>query len=124
MIIHWHDASANVRSLLGDYFEYSQITNEFTQKEISKYKQSIIQRYKKLTTRRNTELNSKWVARHYLAVKMILAQLVDRLGMERYVPLPALYSLQKCEREPDYCLEIKPLLALPRNFNEVLKLAG
>ena len=44
-----------------------------------------------------------------------LGYLVQRLGMERYVPLPALYSLQNCEREPDYCLADK----LTRAFMEL-----
>lgn len=36
-----------------------------------------------------------------------LGYVIHRMGMERYVPIPALYSLQKCEREPDFCLADK-----------------
>jgi len=36
-----------------------------------------------------------------------LGYLIHRMGMEKYVPLPTLYSLQKCEREPDNCLADK-----------------
>lgn len=36
-----------------------------------------------------------------------LGYLIHRMGMEKYVPIPTLYSLQKCEREPDNCLADK-----------------
>lgn len=58
--------------------------------------------------------------RHFLRYRQItrvflkhgLGYLVHRTGMQRYVSLPALYSLQKCEREPDYCLADKLTHAL------------
>ena len=53
--------------------------------------------------------------RHFLRYRQItrvflkhgLGYIIHRMGMEKYVPLPAVYSLQKCEREPDNCLADK-----------------
>ncbi len=41
-----------------------------------------------------------------------LGYLIHRMGMDKYVPLPTRYSLQKCERESDYCLADKLTHAL------------
>lgn len=53
--------------------------------------------------------------RHFLRYRQItrvflkhgLGYIIHRMGMEKYVLLPAVYSLQKCEREPDNCLADK-----------------
>lgn len=37
-------------------------------------------------------------------IKHGLGYLIHRLGLESFVPLPAIYSVQKCERESDSCM--------------------
>lgn len=91
---------------LEDCFEYFELNSEFTQKEISEYRQSIIQRYKKLIERWDTELNSEWVLRHYLAVKMILAASImftsldyaNKKNLRIVEPYLLYYSLLTCCR--------------------------
>jgi len=58
--------------------------------------------------------------RHFLRYRQIarvflkhgLGYLIQRMGMEKYVPLPSLYTVQKCERESDYCIADKLTHAL------------
>src|SRR5665647_329225 len=78
----------------------------------------INQKHEKLEGAKKMSIRRRF--RHFLRYRQItrvflkhgLGYLVHRLGMQRFVPLPALYSLQKCEREPDYCLADKLTHAL------------
>lgn len=58
-----------VRSLLDDVYEYRFLDNKLVN---DKMKQKIMKRYQKITDKWNTALNSEWVLRNYLAIKMIM----------------------------------------------------
>lgn len=65
-----------VRSLIGDNFEYKLIYDYFTENEILKYKDQVMSRYSRLTKKWDIVLNTEWIIRNYLAIKMILASSV------------------------------------------------
>lgn len=95
-----------MKEIADDYFEYSNIDIEFSDKEISKNVQSLRNEFSKLTKNWTDELNSQWVARDYIAVKMILSSSVLLSSIEfaneknlRIVePYLIYYSLLNCSR--------------------------
>jgi ubiquinone biosynthesis protein len=66
------------------------------------------------------DLNIRRRFRHFLRYRQItrvflkhgLGYLIQRVGMEKYVPFPSRYKVQKCERESDYCMADKLTHAL------------
>jgi hypothetical protein len=95
-----------MKDILDDYFEYTNIDFNFSDKEISKNVISLNTEFSKQTKAWNEELNSKWVARDYIAVKMILSSSVLLASVEfanernlRIVePYLIYYSLLNCSR--------------------------
>lgn len=61
---------------LDDYFEYKIINTVFTEEEILKNYKSSKNKAKEIVKNWSEELNSQWVARSYIAVKMILSSTV------------------------------------------------
>lgn len=68
--------------MIGDFYQYRKLKHEFTSKEIEKYQQSILKRYKNLTEDWDTRKNTEWLLRNYLAVKMILSASVMLTSLE------------------------------------------
>jgi hypothetical protein len=95
-----------MKEIADDYFEYSNIDLKFTEKEISKNVESLRKEFARLTKNWTEELNSQWVARDYIAVKMILSSSVLLSSVEfaneknlRIVePYLTYYSLLNCSR--------------------------
>lgn len=97
----------DVRILIGDSFEYYNLENKFEDKEISKYKQWVYSRFNEVCNKNmNSELNSEWVVRHYLATKMILSATVMLSSLEycieknvrMSIPYLSYYSILTCCR--------------------------
>ncbi|MDB8794287.1 hypothetical protein PN290_00245 [Romboutsia sp. 1001216sp1] len=97
----------DVRILMGDSFEYYNLENKFEDKEISKYKQWVYSRFNEVCNKNmNSELNSEWVVRHYLATKMILSATVMLSSLEycieknvrMSIPYLSYYSILTCCR--------------------------
>lgn len=95
-----------MKQILDDYFEYINIDIKFDEKEVSKNVESLRKEFAKLTKTWNKELNSQWVVRDYIAVKMILSSSVLLSSVEfanernlRIVePYLIYYSLLNCSR--------------------------
>jgi hypothetical protein len=95
-----------MKEIAEDYFDYTNIDQNFSDKEISKNVESLRQEFAKLTKNWTEELNSQWVARDYIAVKMILSSSVLLSSVEfaneknlRIVePYLIYYSLLNCSR--------------------------
>lgn len=95
-----------MKEILDDYFEYINIDIKFNDNEISKNVESLRKEFAKLTKTWTEELNSQWVARDYIAVKMILSSSVLLSSVEfanernlRIVePYLIYYSLLNCSR--------------------------
>lgn len=91
---------------LNDYFSYRYIDSEFTKEQIKKNFDSLNQQFSELTKNWNITLNSQWVLRDYLAVKMILSSTVMISSVEfanekniRIIePYLIYYSLLNCSR--------------------------
>jgi hypothetical protein len=91
---------------LDDYFEYDNMNYHFDESDINKNAQSLRQKFSTLTKNWDEELNSKWVARDYLAVKMILSASVllssAEFSKEKNIrivePYLIYYSLLSCSR--------------------------
>lgn len=97
----------DVRILMEDSFEYYNLDNKFEDKEISKYKQWVYSRFNEICNKNmNSELNSEWVVRHYLATKMILSATVMLSSLEycieknvrMSIPYLSYYSILTCCR--------------------------
>lgn len=92
--------------ILNDYFEYTKIDSTFTDEEVNKNVVSMENQCIKLTKAWDEILNSQWVAREYIAVKMILSSSVLLSSVEfaneknlRIVePYLIYYSLLNCSR--------------------------
>ena len=95
-----------MKKILDDYFEYSNIDLKFTDKEISRNVASLQKEFAKLTKNWTEELNSQWVARDYIAVKMILSssillssvEFANRKNLKIVEPYLIYYSLLNCSR--------------------------
>lgn len=73
----------DVRTLMGDSFEYCNLENKFEVKDIDKYKQWVYMGFDRICNKNmNRQLNSEWVVRHYLATKMILSATVMLSSLE------------------------------------------
>lgn len=91
---------------IDDYFDYQSLTSEFNDSEIKKSYDSLKRKFSDLTKDWNKDKNSKWVARDYIAVKMILSSSVLLSSVEyaneknlRIVePYLIYYSLLSCSR--------------------------
>lgn len=99
--------SLEVRQIYGDEFSYEKIPDMFTKKEIGEYKQWVSKGFGKVCNKNMTiELNSEWVTRHYLAVKMILSATVMITSLEYAieknlmisVPYLSYYAILSCCR--------------------------
>ncbi|HZG61405.1 MAG TPA: hypothetical protein VEY68_13195 [Anoxybacillus sp.] len=75
-------ANALVRKIIGDVFEYDYLPKEFKEDELAKYKERTRKKFRELARSWNTELNTEWLFRHYLSVKMILATSVMLTSIE------------------------------------------
>lgn len=83
------------RMAIQDEFKYSNLFDEFTESEIKYYQEWIYSRFHSICNKKmNSELNSEWIVRHYLATKMILSATV------------MLSSL-------DYCIEHNVKISVP-----------
>ena len=95
-----------MKDILSDYFEYISIPKNFDKEAISKNVNSLREEFVKQAKEWNKELNSQWVARDYIAVKMILSSsiLLSSVGFAneknlRIVePYLIYYSLLSCSR--------------------------
>lgn len=91
---------------LDDYFDYDNMCHHFEESDINKNIASLNRKFSILTKYWNETLNSQWVARDYLAVKMILSSSVLLSSVEfaneknvRIVePYLIYYSLLCCSR--------------------------
>ncbi|NQV18796.1 MAG: hypothetical protein HQ534_09665 [Armatimonadetes bacterium] len=89
-----------------DYFEYENMDSVFSQKEIDKSFESLSIKFSKLTKNWSKELNSQWVLRDYLAVKMILSssillssvEFANEKNLRIVEPYLIYYSLLNCTR--------------------------
>ena len=96
-------SQAITRAVVGDYFEYSRLKKEFSKQEIDKFQSYLLRRYSAFTKNWSDELNSAWVVRNYLAVKMILS---------------ASIMLSSCEYAIDHNLRVvEPYLLYYALFN-------
>lgn len=59
------------RRAVGLTFQYQLLDDYFEDVEIAKFREKMLRHYAKLTKNWNDELNSEWIARMYLAAKMI-----------------------------------------------------
>lgn len=66
-------SQALVRRILGSTYEYRELDSYFEEHDLAKYKSNFSKRAISLAKKWNQELNSEWIVRHYLAVKMILS---------------------------------------------------
>lgn len=95
---------------LGDYFEYNSINSEFDKSSIKKNFDSLNEHISLFTKQWDEVLNSQWVVRTYLAVKMILSSSVLLSSVEyanernlRIVePYLIYYALLNCARAVIY----------------------
>lgn len=91
---------------LDDYFDYDNMDHHFDESDINKNINSLSRKFSTLTKNWDETLNSQWVARDYLAVKMILSSSVllssVEFANERNVrivePYLIYYSLLCCSR--------------------------
>ena len=91
---------------LNDYFSYKYLDSEFTEEQIKKNFDSLSQKFSGFAKKWDITLNSQWVLRDYLAVKMILSSSVMISSVEfanekniRIVePYLIYYSLLNCSR--------------------------
>lgn len=65
-----------VRKAMGITFPYKNINLYFTEDEIEKGKSKLNNNYSKVIKRWDSSLNSEWVVRNYLSVKMIMSSTV------------------------------------------------
>lgn len=92
--------------VIDDYFDYNNFDLHFKKSEVEKAFQSINKNYIEIVKNWDSNLNSQWVARDYIAVKMILATTVLLNSVEyakeknlRIVePYLLYYSLLNCSR--------------------------
>lgn len=95
-----------MKEILDDYFDYVNIDLKFTDKEVNKNIESLRMKFLKLTKIWNEELNSQWVARDYIAVKMILSssillssvEFANEKNLRIVEPYLIYYSLLNCSR--------------------------
>ncbi|MBW4057058.1 MAG: hypothetical protein HIU83_17025 [Proteobacteria bacterium] len=93
-------------------FEYHHIFDMIEEAELKAYCGRLVASYAKLTKAWSTELNSIWLARHYLAIKMMLSSSVMLTSLEfaqqknlRIVePYLLYYSLLNCCRALTFTL--------------------
>jgi hypothetical protein len=92
--------------LLDDYFEYFSLHREFSGDEINRNIISLQNEFASITKTWSMQLNSEWVLRDYIAIKMILSSTV-LLGSVKYAneknlkivePYLIYYSLLNCAR--------------------------
>ncbi len=89
-----------------DYFDYKYLPTHFSKDEIQKSYKSLYQKCNHLIANWDSELNSQWVARHYIAVKMILSSTVllnsveysNKKNLRIVEPYLLYYSLLNCSR--------------------------
>ena len=62
-------AQVYVRAALNDYYEYRLLDSIITEKT----KQKIQNRFQKIVAQWDEQLNTEWVLRHYLSIKMIMS---------------------------------------------------
>ncbi len=124
-----------VRQICGDEFSYEKIPDIFTKEEIYKYKQWVSKGFGKVCNRNMTiELNSEWVARHYLAVKMILSATVMITSLEYAieknlmisVPYLSYYAILNCCRAIVFTLPTRKWEEnlIEMNHSTILKTVG
>lgn len=76
-----YDASFG-ESFLGDIYKYRVLSEAIAEEDNEKLKQRLQDRYRKITDIWGKELNSEWILRHYLAVKMIMSASLMLSSME------------------------------------------
>ena len=74
--------SASVRAILGDFYQYRKLKSDFSYEELEKYQKSLRKRYKVIAEVWDKNLNTEWLLRHYLSVKMILSASVMLTSLE------------------------------------------
>lgn len=95
------------RIIIQDKFEYNILFEKFNEEEIRNYQKWIYSRFHSVCKKKmDNKLNSEWVARHYLATKMILSAtiMVSSLdycinkNVKISVPYLSYYSILTCCR--------------------------
>ncbi len=95
-----------MHKLLDDYFEYFSLHREFSDDEINRNITSLQNEFASITKAWSIQLNSEWLIRDYIAIKMILSSTV-LLGTVKYAneknlkivePYLMYYSLLSCAR--------------------------
>jgi hypothetical protein len=92
--------------MIDDYFKYQNLESEFSVFEINKNIESLEKECVKLTKEWNDQLNSEWVARDYVAVKMIFSsslllnsvEYANEKNLRIVEPYLIYYSLLNCSR--------------------------
>ncbi|CEO25185.1 hypothetical protein [Paraclostridium sordellii] len=96
-----------VRTLIEDNFDYYNLENLFDESEINKYSKWVYSRFNSVCKKNmDSQLNSEWIVRHYLATKMILSATVMLSSLEYCleqnvrisVPYLSYYSILTCCR--------------------------
>ena len=95
---------------LDDYFEYTYMDIEFDTIQIKKRHESINSKFNETAKSWDKVLNSQWIARDYLAVKMILSssvllssvQFANEKNLRIVEPYLIYYSLLSCSRAVIY----------------------
>ena len=64
---------AEVRRVLGDSYEYRILNDFLIPEKMGKAEQKLKIRYKKITDIWDDDINSEWIIRNYLAIKMIMS---------------------------------------------------
>ena len=96
----------NITDKIGGYFDYEMIPNCFTEDEIKDRITSLDKLYKRETKIWNSDKNSEWMLREYLAIKMILsssillssAEFSIKKNLRVVEPYLIYYSLLNCAR--------------------------
>ncbi|MDF2800678.1 MAG: hypothetical protein K0S61_581 [Anaerocolumna sp.] len=71
------------RMTINDEFEYNTILAEFKEDEITYYQNWVYSRFHSICNKKmDSKINSEWIARHYLATKMILSATVMLSSLE------------------------------------------
>jgi len=97
---------ALARVFLGDMYKYRVLSEAIAEEDTEKLKQRLQARYRKITDIWDKELNSEWILRHYLAVKMIMSASLMLSSME--------YSKEKNVRIVEPYLRYYSLLTICR----------
>lgn len=96
-------AQVHVRAAMNDLYEYRELGDIITEKT----KQKIQSRFQKIVAQWNEQLNTEWVLRHYLSIKMIMSASIMLNAMD--------YSKEKNIRMVEPYLNYYSLLTVSRS---------